>query len=54
MMVGRPKYSRDSLAPEASVFDVEMVIEKLKRHTSSRIDQIAAKLIKASSKKNTL
>jgi hypothetical protein len=52
-MVGRPKYSRDFLVAEASVFDVEMVIEKLKSHTS-RINQIPAKLIQASSEKKML
>jgi hypothetical protein len=30
MMVDRLKYSRDSLVSEASAFDVEMVIEKVK------------------------
>jgi hypothetical protein len=55
MTVGIPKYSRDFLVPEASVVDVEMVIEKLNRHTSSKIHQIPAKVIQASSeKKNAL
>jgi len=36
---------------EASAFDVEMVIEKLKRHKSSGIDQIPAELITATSNK---
>ena len=50
MMVGRLKYSRDSLVSEVGAFDVEMVIEKVKRHKSSGIDQIPAELIVASSK----
>ena len=32
--------------PEPSAFDVEMVIEKLKRHKSLSTDQISAELIK--------
>jgi len=51
MTVGRLKCSRDSLVSEASAFDVEMVIEKLKRHKSSGIDQIPAELITATSNK---
>jgi hypothetical protein len=31
----------------SSAFEVEMAIEKLKRHTSRRYDQITAHLIKA-------
>ena len=33
--------------PEPSVFEIEMVIEKLKRHKSPGIDQPSAELIKA-------
>ena len=33
--------------PEPSAFEVEMVIEKIKRHKSPGIDQIPAELIKA-------
>ena len=32
--------------PEPSAFEVEMAIEKLKRHTSPYIDQIPAEMIK--------
>jgi hypothetical protein len=37
----------EPLAPEPSAFEVEMAIEKLKRHKSPGIDQIPAELIKA-------
>jgi hypothetical protein len=37
----------EPLVPEPSAFEVEMAIEKLKRHTSPGIDQIPAELIKA-------
>jgi hypothetical protein len=33
--------------PQPSAFEVEMAIEKIKRHKSPGIDQIPAKLIKA-------
>ena len=33
--------------PEPSAFDVEMAIEKLKRHTLPSIEQIPTELIKA-------
>jgi len=33
--------------PEPSAFEVEMAIDKLKRHKSPGIDQISAELIKA-------
>jgi len=36
----------ESLVPELSTFEVEMAIEKLKRHKSLGIDQIPAELIK--------
>jgi hypothetical protein len=37
----------ERLVPEASVIEVEMAIEKLKRHKSPGIDQIPAELIEA-------
>jgi hypothetical protein len=37
--------------PEASAADVEMAVERLKRHTSPGIDQISAELIKAGCRK---
>jgi hypothetical protein len=37
----------EPLVPELSAFEVEMAIEKLKRHKSPGIDQIPAELIKA-------
>jgi len=37
----------EPLLPEPSGFEVEMAIEKLKRHRSPGIDQILAELIKA-------
>jgi hypothetical protein len=40
-------HRREPLVPETSTFEVKMVIEKLKRHTSSGNDQIPAELIKA-------
>jgi hypothetical protein len=39
------------LVTEPSAFEVEMAIEKLKRHKSPGIDQIPAELIKAGGKK---
>jgi len=35
------------MVAESSAFEVEMAIEKLKRHKSPGIDQIPAKFIKA-------
>ena len=37
----------EPLVPEPSAFEVELAIEKLKRHTSPGIDQIPAEMIKA-------
>jgi len=37
-------YSAETLVPQPSAFEVEMAIEKLKRHKSPGIDQIPAKL----------
>ena len=42
----------ESLVPEPSAFDVEVAIEKLRRHESPGIDQIPAELIKTGSRKN--
>jgi hypothetical protein len=49
MMLGRLKYIRtaEPLVPEPSASEVEMSIEKLKRHKSPGTDQISAQLIKA-------
>jgi len=44
----------ESLVPEPSAFEVEMAIEKLKRHKSPGTDQIPAELITAGSKKLSL
>jgi hypothetical protein len=40
-------HTAEPLVPEPSAFEVEMAIEKLKRHKSPGIDQIPAELIKA-------
>jgi hypothetical protein len=40
-------HTAEPLVPEPSAFEVEMPIEKLKRHKSPGIDQIPAELIKA-------
>jgi len=40
-------YTVEPLVPEASAFEVAMVIEKLKRHKSPGIDQIPAEFTKA-------
>jgi hypothetical protein len=42
-------HTAEPLVPEPSAFEVEMAIEKLKRHKSPGIDQIPAELIKARS-----
>jgi hypothetical protein len=47
MMLGRLKYIQQSHWCLSPVTEVEMPIEKLKRHTSPGIDQIPAELIKA-------
>jgi len=41
------KHTAEPLVPEPSAFEVEMAIEKLKRHIPPGIDQIPAELIKA-------
>jgi hypothetical protein len=40
-------HTAEPLVPEPNAFEVEMVIEKLKRYKSPGIDQIPAELIKA-------
>jgi hypothetical protein len=40
-------HTAEPLVPEPSAFEVEMAIEKLKRHKSPGIDQIPAELIKS-------
>jgi hypothetical protein len=40
-------HTAEPLVPEPSVFEVELVIEKLKRHKSPGIDKVPAELIKA-------
>jgi hypothetical protein len=40
-------HTAEPLMPEPSAFEVEMAIEKLKRHKSPDIDQIPAQIIKA-------
>jgi hypothetical protein len=40
-------HTAETLLPKPSAFEVEMAIEKLKRHKSPGIDQIPAELIKA-------
>jgi len=48
VMLGREKYiTAEPLAPEPSAFEVEMAMEKLKRHKSPGIYQIPTELIKA-------
>jgi hypothetical protein len=44
-------HTAEPLVPEPSAFQVEMAIEKLKRHKSPGVDQIPAELIKAESRK---
>jgi hypothetical protein len=38
-------HTTEPLVPESSDFEFEIVIEKLKRHKSPRIDQIPAELL---------
>ena len=40
-------HTAEPIVPELSAFEVQMAIEKLKRHKSPGIDQIPAELIKA-------
>ena len=44
-------HTADPLVPQPSAFQVEVAIEKLKRHRSPGIDQIPAELMKARSRK---
>ena len=44
-------HTAEPLVPEPSAFEVEMAIEKLKRHKSPGIDQIPAELIKSGCRK---
>jgi hypothetical protein len=44
-------HTAESLVPEPSAVEVEMAIEKLKRHRSRGIDQIPAESIKAGGRK---
>ena len=44
----------EPLVPELSAFEVEVAIEKLKRHKSPCIDQIPAKVIKSRGYNNSI
>jgi hypothetical protein len=44
-------HTAEPLVPAPSVFEVEMAIEKLRRHKSPGIDQIPAELIKSRGRK---
>jgi hypothetical protein len=44
-------HTAEPLVPEPSAFEVELAIEKLKRHKSPGTDQIPAELIKAEGRK---
>jgi len=46
-MLGRQKYTAESLVPEPSASESELAINKLKSHKSLGIDQKPAELIKA-------
>ena len=46
MMLGRKIHAAETLVPQLSACEVEMSIEKLKRHKTPGIDQIPAELIK--------
>jgi hypothetical protein len=43
-------HTAEPLVPEHSAFEVQMAIEKLKRHKSPGIDQIPAEFVKARSR----
>jgi hypothetical protein len=43
----REIHTAEPTVPQPSAFEVEMAIEKIKRHKSPGIDQILAELIKA-------
>jgi len=44
-------HTTEPLVPQPSAFEVEMAIEKIKRHKSPGIDQIPAELIKRGGRK---
>jgi hypothetical protein len=44
-------HTAEPLVPEPSAADVDLAMERLKRHTSPGIDQISAELIKAGRRK---
>ena len=44
-------HTAEPLVPQLSAFEVEMPIEKLKRHQSLRVNQIPTELIKAEGRK---
>ena len=44
-------HTAERLVPEPSAYEVELAIEKLKKHKSPGIDQIPAELIKAGGRK---
>jgi hypothetical protein len=46
-MLGRQQDTAVPLVPESNGFEVDLAIEKFKRHTSPSIDQIRAELFKA-------
>jgi len=43
-------HTAEPLVSEPSAFEIEMAIDKLKRHKSPGVDQITAELIKAGSR----
>ena len=45
------RHTAEPLVPEPSAFEIEMAIEKLKRHRSPDTDQIPAELIIAGDRK---
>jgi hypothetical protein len=47
MALGRQIYTAEPLVPELNVFEVELVIEKLKSHKLPSIDHIPAEMITA-------
>jgi len=51
VMLGRQKYTAESLVPEPSAFEVELAIEKPKRHISPGTEQIPAELVKVGGRK---
>ena len=47
LVIVRVKYTTESLVAEPSAFEVEMAVEKLKRHRSSAVDRIPAEMFEA-------